>query len=155
MGLSLPRIFQASRQQAFDIGDGCIFFLVVYFLVHFCACYAIVRSMVFRELLLFSGYSLISSIGHLRTQRDTMKYTTLFFLSIVVVSGFPGMDILLNDIRSRQSTTGTSEMIGDLIDGATTAVGRQVRECITGAGSCENQDQKVRPLLILLCVYSI
>ncbi|CRL26061.1 Haem peroxidase [Penicillium camemberti] len=33
-------------------------------------------------------------------------------------------------------------MIGDLIDGATTAVGRQVRECITGAGSCENQDQK-------------
>lgn len=84
-----------------------------------------------------------------------MKYTTLFFLSLVVVSGFPGMDILLNDIRRRQSTSGTSEMIGDLIDGATTAVGRQVRECITGAGSCENQDQKVRPLLILLYVHSI
>ncbi|KAJ5498812.1 heme peroxidase [Penicillium expansum] len=52
------------------------------------------------------------------------------------------MDILLNDIGRRQSTSGTSEMIGDLIDGATTAVGRQVRECITGAGSCENQDEK-------------
>ncbi|KAJ5186846.1 heme peroxidase [Penicillium cf. viridicatum] len=33
-------------------------------------------------------------------------------------------------------------MIGDLTDGATTAVGRQVRECITGAGSCENQEGK-------------
>lgn len=84
-----------------------------------------------------------------------MKYTTLFFISLVVVSGFPGMDILLNDIRRRQSISGTSEMIGDLTDGATTAVGRQVRECITGAGSCENQEEKVRPLLPLLCVHSI
>lgn len=98
-------------------------------------------------------YSPIPSIGSLCTQRDTMKYTTLFFLSLGITSGFPGMDILLNDIGRRQSTSGTSEMIGDLIDGATTAVGRQVRECITGAGSCENQDEKVRLLSPLLCVY--
>ncbi|KAJ5356485.1 heme peroxidase [Penicillium concentricum] len=72
-----------------------------------------------------------------------MKYTTMFFfLSLGIASGFPGMDTLLNDIRRRQSTTGTSEMIGDLTDGATTAVGRQVRECITGVGSCENQEEK-------------
>lgn len=81
-----------------------------------------------------------------------MKYTALFFLSLVIASGFPGMDTLLNYIRHRQSITGTSEMIGDLPDGATTPVGRQVRECIAGVGSCENLEEKVRPLLPLFYI---
>ncbi|KAJ5952443.1 heme peroxidase [Penicillium vulpinum] len=71
-----------------------------------------------------------------------MKYTVLLFLSLGIASGFPGMDTLLNDIKRRQSTDERSEMIGDLTDGATTAVGRQVRECITNVGSCENQEEK-------------
>ncbi|KAL2837345.1 heme peroxidase [Aspergillus pseudoustus] len=53
------------------------------------------------------------------------------------------MQDLFNEINIRQSSSETSQLIGDLIEGATTPVGRRVRDCITGGSStCENQERK-------------
>lgn len=65
----------------------------------------------------------------------------IWFCSLALA--FPGMQDLFNEITSRQSSSGTSQLIGDLTDGATTTVGRRVRDCITEGSSCELQARKV------------
>ena len=58
---------------------------------------------------------------------------------------FPGMSNLMAELAERQATTATPapEMIGDLIQGATTPVGNEVKNCLLGTISCQNLTPKV------------
>lgn len=75
---------------------------------------------------------------------------------------FPEMD-LVSQIFKRQPTYQSSEMIGGLVNGATTEVGRQVRDYISGIQSCKYAVEKVSisfPLpslftLVFLLIYSV
>ena len=61
---------------------------------------------------------------------------------------YPGMGDLMRELAERQATTPTPapEMIGDLIQGATTPVGNQVKNCLLGTGRCQDTTPKVRSL---------
>lgn len=56
---------------------------------------------------------------------------------------FPGFDKLLRELARRQDAPQSRQMIGDLVEGATTEVGRRVRDCLLGDESCEVTTQKV------------
>lgn len=56
---------------------------------------------------------------------------------------FPGFDKLLHELAGRPDDPQSRQMIGDLVDGATTEVGRRVRDCLDGGESCEATSLKV------------
>ena len=78
---------------------------------------------------------------------DTMKLT-IYLTSVLAgtVLAFPGMKNLMRELAKRQAT-GTPEMIGDLIQGATSPVGNQVKNCLLGTGSCQDLTPKVQSAL--------
>lgn len=73
-----------------------------------------------------------------------MRWIVFLLFFSVISFAYSGMQSLSNEIKTRQSSSETSQLIGDLIDGATTTVGRRVRDCITEGSSCENQARKVQ-----------
>lgn len=94
-----------------------------------------------------------------------MRSITLFLIACVLIPpvfAFPEID-LVSLVFRRQPTYQSSEMIGDLVNGATTEVGRQVRDCISGIWSCDYPAEKVTisfPLqslftLVFLLIYSV
>jgi hypothetical protein len=58
---------------------------------------------------------------------------------------YPGVGNLLLELAKRQTTTPTPELIGDLIAGATTSVGNQVKNCLLGTAPCQDLTPKVSP----------
>jgi hypothetical protein len=63
-------------------------------------------------------------------------------------TAFPGLKQLMTDLAKRQGPPNIpAPLIGDLkTQGATTAVGKQVLNCIQGTGPCENLAPKVLSL---------
>lgn len=58
---------------------------------------------------------------------------------------FPGMGDLMRKLAERQASGAPPvEMIGDLVQGATTPVGNQVKNCLLGSGPCQDLTPKVR-----------
>lgn len=70
----------------------------------------------------------------------------LALLNCYKAYAFPGFDKLLHGLARRQNDLQSREMIGDLVDGATTEVGRRVRDCLVGHGPCIASTQKVNQL---------
>ena len=56
---------------------------------------------------------------------------------------FPGFDKALQGLARRQHDLQSQEMIGNLIEGTITEVGRRVRDCLVGDGPCVAPIQKV------------
>lgn len=56
---------------------------------------------------------------------------------------FPGIGELMRKPSERQAPNTTIEMIGDLVQGATTAVGNQVKNCLLSTGPCQDPSPKV------------
>ncbi|OGM43977.1 hypothetical protein ABOM_007987 [Aspergillus bombycis] len=71
-----------------------------------------------------------------------MRFLTFSIWFHAAAFAFSGIHHLIHEIQTRQSTSETGQLIGDLIDGATSSVGRRVRDCITGEASCELQARK-------------
>jgi hypothetical protein len=76
-----------------------------------------------------------------------MKKTLLLASSLVAtVIAYPGMKNVMPDIRNlaRQAPQEPVEMIGDLAtQGATTAVGHTVQDCLEGKIDCYDDTPKV------------
>lgn len=69
--------------------------------------------------------------------------TVVLSAGAACVSGYPGMDKLLSEIQSRQSTGDSTELIGDLLDlsdSQLTPVGSAVKQIITGGASGQSSD---------------
>jgi hypothetical protein len=63
------------------------------------------------------------------------------------IFAFPGMNNLMKELAKRQASgVPAPEMIGDLVQGATTLVGNQVKNCLLGTGTCQDLTPKVYPL---------
>jgi hypothetical protein len=81
-----------------------------------------------------------------------MKFSNFLIAGVTVgtVLAYPGMKNImmeLDEIAKRQTAPNTTiEMIGDLINGATTPVGNLVKDCLEGTVSCEVVTPKVRIL---------
>jgi hypothetical protein len=56
---------------------------------------------------------------------------------------YPGMGNLIRELARRQADDTTVQMIGDLVQRATTDVGSQIENCLTGAISCQDLTPKV------------
>jgi len=74
---------------------------------------------------------------------------SLYLTSILAGSAlaFPGMSNLMRELAARQAAGAAPapEMIGDLVQGATTPVGNQVKNCLLGTGPCQDLTPKVPP----------
>jgi hypothetical protein len=82
-----------------------------------------------------------------------MKFSQYLLAGVTVGTAlaYPGMRNImmeLDEISKRQATppNTTIEMIGDLIQGATSPVGDAVKSCLLGTESCEVLTPKVRNL---------
>ncbi|KAH7169655.1 ligninase H2 precursor [Fusarium flagelliforme] len=76
--------------------------------------------------------------------KSSLFLTTLAYYNAYA---FPGVDKLLHEFARRQDAPQSRQMIGDLVKGATTEVGRRVRDCLLGDESCE----VTRPLNSMAC----
>lgn len=84
-----------------------------------------------------------------------MQLTTLLLslsLSVGIGSACPGQDAAMRDLNSKLAKRASpdaedsNELIGDLIKGATTSIGKQIKEIIVGDGDPES-DEYWSPLL--------
>jgi len=57
---------------------------------------------------------------------------------------YPGMGNLLRELVKRQADDKPVRMIGDLVERATSDVGSQIQDCLTGAITCQLLTPKVR-----------
>ncbi|RDW59926.1 peroxidase-3 [Coleophoma cylindrospora] len=72
-----------------------------------------------------------------------MKYNLIYLTAAATaVSAFPGMKDLMADLGKRQADTATVELLGDLLDGATTPVGQEVKDCLLGNVACQDGSKK-------------
>jgi hypothetical protein len=64
---------------------------------------------------------------------------TLYLIGVLAGTAlaYPGMGNLIRELANRQSGNTAIELIGDLIQGATTAVGQLVENCLLGTISCQ------------------
>jgi hypothetical protein len=76
---------------------------------------------------------------------ETMKLIIcLINILVGTVFAFPGMNNLMRELAKRQAAGAPApEMIGDLVQGATTPVGNQVKSCLLGSGPCQDLTPKV------------
>ncbi len=79
---------------------------------------------------------------------------TIYLIGVLggTALAFPGINNLMRELAKRQAAGAPApEMIGDLIQGATTPVGNQVKDCLLGSGSCQDSTPKVKPLPEHIC----
>jgi hypothetical protein len=75
-----------------------------------------------------------------------MRTTILLAAAAGVAVAHPGMNMMMQELAERQAPAAPVELIGDLINGATTDTGKAVVACLTGSGvSCEVPGDKVNP----------
>jgi hypothetical protein len=83
----------------------------------------------------------------IRILLSTMKLT-IYLISVLTgtVFAFTGMNNLMKELAKRQAAgTPAPEMVGDLVQGAATPVGNQVKNCLLGTGACQDLTPKVNP----------
>jgi len=84
--------------------------------------------------------------------------------SLELVSAYPGMGNMMSEVKHIAAKTKRhldggdeppAEMIGDLINGATTPVGTLIQQCLLGQIDCYDDSPKVciclRPVRLQLC----
>jgi hypothetical protein len=74
---------------------------------------------------------------------------TLYLIGVLAGAAlaYPGMGNLIRELAHRQADDTTVQMIGDLVQRATTDVGTQIENCLTGAISCQDLTPKVTTLI--------
>ena len=73
-----------------------------------------------------------------------MKFTIPLVVMVGIALAYLGIGIFLSQLEKQHSPQPVV-MIGDLINGSTTLVGNQVKDCLLGTGECQDLTPKVNP----------